>query len=278
MPKPTKALPAPAVLDLDKLDAAQIGHNVRFDAEACGVRALAMLQHVEGLRKERSIKAILAGLYLHQVKATLGHGSFGDWLSQHLGKADRTARRYMSLASIFARKSALLLPEMLGANQLTLDLQAQDSEGRAILGKLDAFVGTEGLTALMQKHGVVPKPDKNTLAGTLAAEREEAFAKKSPEEQHAEAIAILRRQAIETLTHFNEIGDKWQLLTDDQLRVTLADCKALSKVIQGWLDTPKPRRLAFDPTPFLDGSAEKALLNGRHEGTAFAVAASSADA
>lgn len=155
--KPLKpALIAAKPIDLEKLDAAQIRNSCEFDADASGKRALAMLQHVDGLRKERAVKAILAGLYLHQVKLALDHGEFGAWKNKHLGNSrSRSANHYMDLAAKFARSAKLLLPEILGANQLTLDLQAQDSDGRAILAKLDQFVGERGLTDLMHRHGVI---------------------------------------------------------------------------------------------------------------------------
>lgn len=273
MPKaPTKALVKPnKPIDLDVIEAGQIGNSFRFDPAAHGKRAVAMIAQVEGLKKERAIKATLAGIYLHGVRLALDHGEWEAWAAKHLGKSVRTARNYMSLAAAFSRKSKLLLPEMVGANQLTLDLQAQDSDGRAILAKLDKFVGGEGLTALMQKHGVLSAPaPKSPIANTPAGDRETAHAEKTDEEKHAEAIDTLRRSALDTLTAFNEIRDRWQLLSDDQLRVTLGDIRTLGKVIHGWLETPKARRAAFDPAPYLDGTAEKEVLARRHEGTAFA--------
>jgi hypothetical protein len=142
-------------VDLDKLDTVQKSHSGIFDAEACGARAVAMFAHVEGLKKERAIKAVLTGLYLHQVKVALGHGEFDAWKAKHFEKGRSTIGRYMDLAAKFSRSAKLLLPEIIGANQLTLDLEAQDSDGRAILAKLDRFVGECGLTELMHRHQVI---------------------------------------------------------------------------------------------------------------------------
>jgi hypothetical protein len=145
----------PQRLDLDKLDAEQMRNNFVFDATEHGRRALAMITHVEGLKVERSKKAIMAGVYLKQVKAVLGHGPFNAWCSEHLGKSKRMGEYYMALAVKFARSTKLDFPELAGANQLTLDLKAQDSDGRAVLAKLDKFVGSKGLTELMHQHGVI---------------------------------------------------------------------------------------------------------------------------
>ena len=161
MPKPIKARPAPAVIDLDRLKENQL--PAMFDAEDLGRRAAAMLAHCDGLKKERTIKCILAGIFLAQVRVELGHGPFGKWLEKHLchsvkngSESTRTAYRYIALAAAFSRSSRMLLPELIGANQLSLDLaNVQDEGGRTLLAKLDTFVGQRGLTELMKKHGVI---------------------------------------------------------------------------------------------------------------------------
>lgn len=274
MPKtPSKALvKAGKPIDLDKLDANQISTGWKFEPDELGRRAQAMIAHVEGLKLERSKKGILAGLYLGQVKAVLGHGAFGKWQAKHFPKGHSTAAKYMALAAVFCRKSKVLLPELVGANQLSLDLSSdQDEGGRAILAKLDKFVGTSGLTELMQKHDVIKAPPPaspvaNTAAGTALTHE----AAQTEEEKHLAAIADLRRSAIDTLTSLNELGDRWQLLTDAQLKVTLADMKVLSRQMNAWLDTPVARRAVFDPAPYVSGEAEKAVLARRAEGVAFA--------
>ncbi|MBC8009948.1 MAG: hypothetical protein H7067_07615 [Burkholderiales bacterium] len=160
MPKSTKALPAPATIDLDTIKEAQL--PAMFDAEALGQRAAAMLAHCDGLKKERVIKCILAGIFLAQIRAELGHGKFGKWLENHLchnvkngSESARTAYRYIGLAGAFSRTSKLLLPELIGANQLSLDLSTADEGGRTLLAKIDTFVGQRGLTENMKKYGVI---------------------------------------------------------------------------------------------------------------------------
>jgi hypothetical protein len=175
-------------VDLDKLDSAQIGNSFRFDAEASGKRALAMLQHVDGLRRERAMKATLAGIYLSQVRIALPHGEFEAWAAQHLGKSVRTARNYMQLAAKFSRSAKLLLPEIIGANQLTLDLEAQDNDGRAILAKLDRFVGECGLTELMHRHQVIKQGGARPPAAP-ALGAGDAPAGPAPTTEEAEAAA-----------------------------------------------------------------------------------------
>jgi hypothetical protein len=152
----TTTLTTTKPIDLDKTSPDQIRNSFVFDAEETGARAKAMLGHIEGLKKERAVKALLVGIYLHQVKIALPHGEFNAWCTAQLGNSKRKAELYMSLAAKFSRSAKLLLPELIGANQLSLDLaNVQDEGGRAILGKLDAFVGELGLTELLRHHGVI---------------------------------------------------------------------------------------------------------------------------
>ncbi len=144
-------------IDLEKLPDLKCETGFAFDAEHLGKIALAMLAHVEGLKSERAKKGVLAGVYLQQVKAALGHGPFNAWCAKHLGKSKRMGEYYMALAAKFARSTKLLLPEVIGANQLTLALEAKGSDAQAFKAKLEKFVGDRGLTELMQKHGVIKR-------------------------------------------------------------------------------------------------------------------------
>lgn len=144
-------------IDLEKVDGNQIRNSFAFDADKVGEIALAMLANVEGLKKERAQKGILAGVYLQQVKAALGHGPFNTWCAKHLGKSKRMGEYYMALAAKFSRSAKLLLPEIVGANQLSLALEAKGSDAKAFKTKLEKFVGEKGLTELMQVHGVIKR-------------------------------------------------------------------------------------------------------------------------
>jgi hypothetical protein len=149
-------------LDLEKVEPGQIGNSFRFDADELGSRARAMMDHVEALKVERAMKAVMAGIYLHQVKLALDHGQFEDWSRKHLEKSERTARHYMALAAAFCRKSKLLLPELVASQQLSLDLTAKGSDAKAFKSKLEKFVGERGLTTLMELHGVIKRGGNRT--------------------------------------------------------------------------------------------------------------------
>lgn len=150
-------------VDLEKLAPGQIRNSCEFDAAELGRRAQAMLSHIEALKVERAQKAVLAGLYLHQVKDALGHGTFREWTQEHFGNScqngigvsQRSITNYMGLAAAFCRKSKLLLPEIVASQQLSLTLEAKGSDAQAFKAKLQKFVGERGLTELMALNGVI---------------------------------------------------------------------------------------------------------------------------
>jgi hypothetical protein len=170
---PVLTLAANKPIDLEKITGDQIRNSFAFDADALGQRAKAMLDHVEQLKTERAQKAVLAGIYLQQVKAELGHGGFNQWSSKHFAKSKRTVEYYMQLAAKFCRSSKLLLPELIGANQLSLALEAKDQSGEVFKSKLEKFVSQKGLTELMQQHGVIKRGGLKAAAPKPAADSSE---------------------------------------------------------------------------------------------------------
>lgn len=147
---------ARAVVDLDRLDMGQIRDECEFAAERVGAIAKQMLDHLAELQHEHAVKSVLAGIYLQQVKAVVGHGQFGAWKEKHCGSATaRMPNYYMKLAAVFAAKSRLLIPEIVAANQLSLALeQPGNANGARVLEKVRKFVGTQSLSDLLAKHAI----------------------------------------------------------------------------------------------------------------------------
>lgn len=150
-------------VDLDQLNSTHLtvgeqnGTKFRFDSNSLTERVRQMFTHLDGLEKERAMKAVLCGIYLAEIKAKTAHGEFTSWIQQNFPNSDRRARHYMALAAKFSRSSKLLLPELIAANQISLALEAPDATGEALMAKLDKFVGTSGLTELLTRHGIVKR-------------------------------------------------------------------------------------------------------------------------
>lgn len=230
MPKPSQpaavlTLSASKPIDLEKITGDQIRNSFVFDADAIGERAKAMLNQVEQLKTERAQKAILIGIYLLQVKATLGHGGFNGWASKHFQKTKRTVEYYMGLAAKFCRSTKLLMPEIAGANQLSLALEAKDQTGEAFKDKLAKFVGGKGLTELMQQHGVIKRGGLQAPAAKPGAAPEELPASLSPEAvAYQQMCAAMNAAEAELL---DEV--RWSLITPDLAARVLPTLKRLTE-------------------------------------------------
>jgi hypothetical protein len=131
--------------------------------------ALEQIARVRQLEREGAARAVLAGLSLHRVKASLKHGHFLPWLKANLdGKGYSQVNYYMRLALVFVEKAHVSKPALLALPSDQLSLQV-DAEGEAheFFGKLDKFVGSASLNELLEKHGIKSLPK---LGGAQSAE------------------------------------------------------------------------------------------------------------
>lgn len=122
--------------------------------------------------------AVLAGLTLHRVKASLPYGQFGKWvekISTSGGKVTvkkSQANNYMRLSSVFLERCKVQKPDLLAlpGDQTALDL-GDGAEARTLFSKLHKFVGECSLNELLVKYGikgVVREGDPGTEEETAA--------------------------------------------------------------------------------------------------------------
>lgn len=125
--------------------------------------AVAQCAAVGQLETKAAAGAVLAGLALHRVKASLPHGEFGDWIAQKLtkvnfwtpGTAKTYASYYMRLALVFVEKARADQSMLLALPGESTSLELADTEGgRKLAAALEKFVGTHSLTELLIKHGI----------------------------------------------------------------------------------------------------------------------------
>ncbi len=234
-------------VDLATLDGAQISNGWKFDAKDLGARARAMLEHVEQLKTEHAQKAVLAGVYLCQVRVSLGYGPFVAWLKEHFCNGCkspvslRTAYNHIALAEKFSRSAKVMMPELVASDQLTLDLQAPKGAGQQLLAKLVKFVGHLGLTDLYRRHGILKKGGKRTAAAPAAGDDTPP----PPASMSPEALAY--QQMVDA------VNDASKALLDD-VRWSLLRPEAAAKV------DPLVKKLASD--------FHNRLLQARHEASA----------
>lgn len=140
--------------------------------------------------------AVLAGLALHRVKASLQHGEFGGWIAEKLANANfwtpatakLNASYYMRLALAFADKVRADRDMLLALPSDATSLELADTEGgRKLAAALEKFVGAHSLTELLIKHGIKGVGLKTDLDAEANAEDE---ANLTPEQRAARAQAL----------------------------------------------------------------------------------------
>lgn len=240
MPKPpSKALTLAArTVDLEHLESIQICTQVQISEVEVFSRADQMLAAIDGLQYEHATKSILLGLYLHQIKARVGHGAFGKYLKRKGGLGARRAGYCLALSKVFAKSSKLLLPELLASDQLALTLDADSSELKTVKGKLEKFVGKLSYSELLEKHGIkTPKADKYANVKVVDL---------SLPEHRDHKLRLMREKALSAFAALHEISDEWKLLTEKQIALAVDNSKAFAKKAEQWLATPAEKRASFD--------------------------------
>ncbi len=135
--------------------------------------AVAQVAAVGELESKAAIGAVVAGLTLHRVKASLPHGKFRDWQEKHLAKiqgwskatAVKNVSYYMRLSQIFVERTKIQKPTLLAlpGDQLALDV-GDSHQAKEFFSKVSKFVGGISLTDLLIKHGIRSVGLKKELA------------------------------------------------------------------------------------------------------------------
>lgn len=137
--------------------------------------ALQQLSAIAEMETRAAAGAILAGLTLHRVKASLAHGEFGKWITQISTSGGNLppgknafrntalptvkksqANNYMRLALIFLEKSRVAKPDLLAlpGDQTELSIEGASGPAKRFLQKLSSFVGESSLNELLVKYGI----------------------------------------------------------------------------------------------------------------------------
>lgn len=151
--------------------------------------ALQQLAEVARLGRERGARAILAGLALCRVKASLKHGQFLPWLKANVGVGKTACNDYMRLALAFVEKAGVSKPDLLAlpGDQTNLAIDESDEAQRRFFSKLEKFVGQSSLSELLEKHGIKGQPK---LGGARLPEGQD------DESADPEALAAQKREEL----------------------------------------------------------------------------------
>lgn len=82
--------------------------------------------------------------------------------------------------------------------------------------------------------------------------------KKVSEEQRREAwLTLAKQSAKSTVSELHELGDRWQLLDDKDLRLAATEAAAFAARAEKWLKTPVGQRAAFDLDQYIKSEEQK---------------------
>jgi len=114
---------------------------------------------------------------------------------------------------------------------------SKEPAAKALLDKVANFVAGKSQRTLLIGIG---KPDAQR-GGARKSGKEP-----TPEEQREAWLVDARNRAVTVFSGMDELKDRWQVLSDDELRLAVDNAQAFAKKAAKWLATPKPLRPALN--------------------------------
>ena len=212
---------------------------------------LQQIAEVQRLGRERAARALLAGLGLCRVKASLKHGQFQAWLKAHVKVGLVSCNNYMRLALAFVEKSGVSKPDLLAlpGDQTSLAIDAGDDAQRRFFAKLEKFVGQSSLSELLAKHDIKGQPK---LGGARLPDGQDDESDDAPPAD-PEALYLTAR---------DEIGSSIErmerlLISENRLQYLAGHPEEIRGVVESLRDLTT--KLETAAGPLLSGTAPAAL-------------------
>jgi hypothetical protein len=188
--------------------------------------AIQQLAMVKGLERDAALRAILVGLTLHRIKASLAHGEFMPWIKAKVqGAAYRQCNYFLKLAAVFVEKTRVTRPEFLAlpGDQTDLAIKPADAQARRFMDKATKFVGEASLNELLDEHRI---KDTKKLGGRRDA-GDSAPAKIDPER----VAEMKREEASEWLARAQQLfveENIFQHLKPDERKTVVESLEAIA--------------------------------------------------
>ena len=175
-----------------------------------------------------TVEAIIkTGRELIQAKNKLKHGQFGDWLSAEFSMAERSARRYMSVAAAFGDKTDMVADLPLSTLYLLAppsvpaafreDILNKIETGASIDERMVRFALAEAKRTKTEARKKEPRPPRRAESKRRQAERQATEERLKEERRQAEGAIgditdLLRRhldqEQIKKLVALAEIAER----------------------------------------------------------------------
>lgn len=166
---------------------------------------------------------------------TEGEGLKG-WLAEHAPSVTRsTAYRCLELTKgvreeLGIGKNADLYELLKGAKPTDKEVAQRE--------KITAFVAGKSQRTLLIGFGKID--------GERGGARNKRTKKPTPEEIRAAYLEDAKQRSVSVFSGLHELDDRWQVLSDDELRQAVKDAKEFTKRAEKYLELPKARRPEFN--------------------------------
>ena len=123
--------------------------------------AIEQLDLIRKMESESALRAVLCGLALHRIKASLKHGEFGKWQSKYIAAKRSQVGYYMRLALVCLQEGGFSKQDMTAMTSESGDIVlAKDGAAHRAFKKIQNFVGDKSLNELLIEHDI-----KNASSG-----------------------------------------------------------------------------------------------------------------
>lgn len=112
------------------------------------------MEEIRKVERMTAQRAIVLGVTLWKVRLSLPHGQWMPWQQQHLAASKSQVNYFMRLALVFLVKSRATKTELRALPGDSVELAPKDELSRALLARLEKFVGECSLNELLVKHGI----------------------------------------------------------------------------------------------------------------------------
>jgi len=204
-----------------------------------------------------TLHAVLAGMELQKIKATLGHGHFGEFIKEVFEFSDRTARNYMGLAdgvkgkALFKRQ-----PERIRRLLTSAPSEIKGEDAEVLHRVIRKATKGANLAQLYQDFGIIKAPQGSGASGGGEGGKKA----ETPEPSLEEQLETARKLAVEDWTHLDRMlehyGAKFTVLEPALVEAQLATLERMLAARRDWLKTPEASRKQFTPAEVITGKAK----------------------
>jgi hypothetical protein len=200
----------------------------------------------DGLRR-----MLVAGAFIDGLVEQLPHGQLDRWLQQHVPDLPaRTVRHWRTLyrnllESVGAKRQHVAAISGGSVELLAAPIESLPEEAREIRAKIDAQIAGKTARQLFLEFKSADADDDGNLHIKVGRRKGEGGRSPDPAESKdlSRVLALRAEQHLgRALKELNLAAEDWPHMSDEKLRLFLANLEVWSKAVRKWLDTTPGKR------------------------------------